>query len=153
VITVASTVIEAPVEKVWSWLDDFTSWHVWIPRIEATTMDEGLTQGPVGSVRILHREDSTVIREKLLMKDDRHHTLAYSFDGPHPYPVRRYVGTVRLEPVTTSGATFVHWSGNFDADAADEQHASDLFRGVYTAFFGYLAERTAARLTGGSSRR
>lgn len=146
-IAVASTVIDAPVEDVWSWLDDFTAWHVWIPRIEATVMDEGLAQGPVGSVRILHRDDGTTVREKLLMKDDLRHAITYSFDGPHPYPVRRYVGTVRLDPVTTSGATFVHWSGDFDADAADEQRAAELFRAVYTAFFGYLTERTAARVT------
>ena len=146
-ISVASTVIDAPLEDVWSWLDDFTSWHRWIPRIETTVMDEGLTQGPVGSVRILHREDGTVIREKLVMKDDLRHTMAYSFEGPHPYPVRRYVGTVRLEPVTTTGATYVHWSGDFDADAADETRAAELFRTVYTAFFGYLAERTGAQLT------
>lgn len=146
-ITVASTVIEAPVDEVWSWLDDFAAWHVWIPRITATVMDEGLVQGPVGSVRILRREDGTTVREKLLMKDDVHHTIAYSFDGPHPYPVRRYVGTVRLEPVTTTGATFVHWSGDFDTDAADEERAAGLFRGVYTAFFGYLTERTQAQLT------
>ena len=145
-ISVASTVIDAPLEDVWAWLDDFTSWHVWIPRIDKTVMDEGLTQGPVGSVRIMHREDGTVIREKLVMKDDLHHTMAYAFEGPHPYPVRRYVGTVRLEPVTTTGATFVHWSGDFDTDAADESRAAELFRSVYTGFFGYLAERTEARV-------
>lgn len=146
-ITIASTVIDAPLEEVWGWLDDFTAWHVWIPRIESTEMDEGLVQGPVGSVRILHRQDGTVVREKLLMKDDRQHTIAYSFDGEHPYPVRSYVGTVRLDPVTTTGATFVHWSGDFDTDAADEERAGELFRSVYTAFFGYLTERTAEQLS------
>ena len=146
-ITVASTVIDAPLEDVWALLDDFSSWHAWIPRIEKTVMDEGLTQGPVGSVRILHREDGTVIREKLVMKDDLNHTIAYGFDGDHPYPVRRYVGTVHLEPVTTTGATFVRWTGDFDTDAVDETRAAELFRTVYTGFFGYLAERTEARVS------
>jgi hypothetical protein len=142
VIAFASTVIDAPVVNVWSWLDDFTAWHRWMPDFEATEMHDGLGQGPVGSVRILHRTDGSTIRERLLVKDELRHTITYRFDGPHPYPVRRYVGTVRLEPVTTSGATFVLWSGDFDADAADEQRAAELFRGVYTAFFGYLADRT-----------
>lgn len=142
-IAVASTVIDAPVEDVWRWLDDFTAWHTWIPRIHATVMDDGLVQAPVGSVRIVTRANGATIREKLLMKDELRHTMTYTFDGPHPYPVRRYVATVRLEPVTTSGATFVHWSGDFDADAADEQRAGELFRDVYTGFFGDLAERTA----------
>jgi uncharacterized protein YndB with AHSA1/START domain len=141
VIAVASTVIAAPIDEVWSWLSDFTSWHRWIPRMDKTVMDDALTQGPVGSVRILHRDDGTAIREKLVMKDDLRHTLAYRFDGPHPFPVRRYVGTVRLEPVTTTNATFVHWSGDFDADAADEQRAAETFCSIYTMFFGALAER------------
>jgi hypothetical protein len=147
VITVASAVIDAPLEDVWAWLDDFTSWHRWLPGMDRTVMAGGLTQGPVGSVRILHRADGTVIREKLVMKDDVRHTMAYSFDGPHPFPVRRYVGTVRLEPVTTTGATFAHWSGDFDADAADEARVAEVFRSVYTAFFGYLTERTGQRLS------
>jgi carbon monoxide dehydrogenase subunit G len=143
VIASVSTVIDAPLEDVWALLDDFTNWHTWIPRIVSTTMDDGLDQAPVGSVRILTREDGTSIRERLCDKDNTRHILSYSFDGPHPYAVRRYVGTVRLEPVTTSGATFVHWSGDFDADAADEAAAADLFRRVYLAFFGYLTDTLA----------
>jgi hypothetical protein len=141
-IAVASTVIDAPLDTVWGWLDDFTGWHRWIAGMERTVMDSGLTQGPVGSVRILHRADGTQIRERLVLKDELRHTIAYSFDGPHPFPVRRYVGTVRLEPVTTTNATFVHWSGDFDADKADEARAADVFRSVYTAFFGYLAAQS-----------
>ena len=139
-IAVATTVVDAPITRVWARLADFTSWHSWLPRIESTVLADGLDQGPVGSVRVLRLDDGSAIREKLLVKDELHHTIAYCFDGPHPYPVRRYVGTVHLEPVTTTGSTFVHWSGDFDADAADEQRASEAFRAVYTGFLACLAE-------------
>lgn len=138
-IAAASTVVDAPIERVWALLDDFTAWHVWIPHIESTTMDRGMTQAPVGSTRILTREDGSTIREKLVRKDDEAHLISYTFDGAHPYPVRRYIGTVRLEPVTTSGATFVHWSGDFDSDASDEDEAAENFKRVFLIFFESLA--------------
>jgi hypothetical protein len=77
------------------------------------------------------------------MKDGARHTLSYLFDGPHPYPVRRYVGTVRLEPITTSDATFVHWSGDFDADREVEQTTAETFRRAYLSFVHALADATA----------
>jgi hypothetical protein len=143
VIASVSTVIDAPLDEVWRWLDDFANWHLWIPRILSTTMDEGLDQAPVGSTRILGREGGSTIREQLRMKDADRHTLSYVFDGPYPYPVRRYVGTVRVEPVTTSGATFVHWSGDYDSDAADETAAAETFRAIYLTFFAALTEAIA----------
>jgi hypothetical protein len=143
VITSVSTVLDAPVDEVWRWLDDFANWHKWIPRIVSTTMDEGLDQAPVGSTRILHREDGSTIRERLIDKDSIRRTLSYVFDGPAPFPVRRYVGTVRVEPVTTSDSTFIHWSGDFDSDSAVEQQVAETFRGIYQSFFMALADVTA----------
>jgi hypothetical protein len=142
-ITSVSTVLDAPVGDVWRWLDDFANWHKWIPRIVSTTMDEGLDQAPVGSTRILHREDGSTIRERLIDKDGVRRTMSYVFDGPTPFPVRRYVGTVRVEPVTTSDATFIHWSGDFDSDAEVEQQVAATFRGIYESFFTALADVTA----------
>jgi uncharacterized protein YndB with AHSA1/START domain len=140
VIVVASAVIDAPIDEVWRHVEDFAHWHPWIPGIVATTMAEGQEQAPVGSVRSLERADGTGIRERLEAKDAARHTLSYTFDGPHPFPVRRYVGTVRLEPVTTTDATFVHWSGDFDADAEAEQRAADTFRRLYGSFLDALAD-------------
>lgn len=139
-IVVVGAVIDAPIDDVWRQIEDFTAWHVWIPRIVATTMQDGQDQAPVGSVRALVREDGTGIRERLEMKDAARHTLSYSFDGPHPFPVRRYLGTVRLEPITTTGTTYVHWSGDFDADADAEAKVADTFRRLYTSFIEAIAE-------------
>lgn len=139
-IASVSTVLDAPVEDVWHLLDDFANWHTWIPRMVATTMADGLDQAPVGSTRILTREDGSTIRERLIDKDSAARTLSYVFDGPTPFAVRRYVGSVRVEPVTTSEQTFIHWSGDFDADAADEARMADTFRGIYLSFFAALAD-------------
>jgi uncharacterized protein YndB with AHSA1/START domain len=143
VIAVASTVIAAPVDAVWSLLDDFAGWHKWLPVMVATTMDDGLDQAPTGSVRILQREDGSTFRELLVAKDSARHTLSYAFAGEHSFPVRRYLATVRLEPVTTDDTTYVHWSGDFDCDADKEQAATDTFCRIYRSFFQALTAAAA----------
>lgn len=140
---VNSTVIAAPLEQVWALLEDFTQWHDWLPGIDATEMEAGLTQGPVGSTRILTRENGTTIREKLVSRDDDQHVMSYTLVEPHPYPVRRFLGTVRLEPVTSTGATFVHWSADFDSEFAQEAELVETFGTIYRRLFDALAARVA----------
>ena len=130
-IAAVSTVLPQAVDTVWPWLEDYTGWHRWLPGIVATTMEGN-------DLRILQREDGSTIRERLLLKDSTRRTMAYTFDGDHPFPVRRYVGTVRAEPVTTDDSTYLHWFADFDADAAAEQAAADTFRRIYLTFFQAL---------------
>lgn len=139
-ISSVSTVINAPVEDVWQLIGDFTTWHEWLPVIEATTMVDGQDQGPVGSVRIMTTANGTG-REKLVMKDELNRSLTYTIEGPTPMPMRTYVSTVRVYPVTTSGTTFVHWSADMDTEAEDEQTMYDLFQGIYVSFFDAIKAR------------
>ncbi len=148
-IVTVSTVIDAPVEAVWGLLDDYAHWHHWIDRLDSMVMDDGLDQAPVGSTRIVGLGGGRSVRERLVAKDSEQRRLSYAFDGPTPYPVRRYVGTVQVQPVTTSGHTFVTWSGDFDADAADEAKTAALFRKVYLSFFAALAGAVGDRAAGG----
>jgi Polyketide cyclase / dehydrase and lipid transport len=135
--TVVSITTDASPDRPWERLRSFATWHTWLPRIVATTMEP---PGPaaVGSVRSLELADGSAIRERLLAVDDLLRTLSYSFDGPHPYPVRNYVGTVRVEELTTTGGSYLRWSGHYDVDAADEELAAKGFRSVYSAFLDAL---------------
>jgi hypothetical protein len=139
-ITVVSTVVSASADEVWQHLGDFAMWHTWLPRIEATEMDAGQEAAPVGSVRTLLLSDGSSVRERLLAKDDVARTLSYDFVGPHSFPVRRYVGRIRVEEITTSGATYVNWSGDFDSDAADEAKAAGIFSTIYGSFLTALQQ-------------
>jgi hypothetical protein len=136
VIAAVSTVIPAPVDEVWPWLDDYSGWHRWLPGIVATSMERA-------DLRILQREDGSTIRERLLTKDTQKRTIAYTFDGDHPFPVRRYIGTVRVEPVTTTDETYGYWFADFDADADKEQAAADTFRRIYLSFLQALSAAAA----------
>jgi hypothetical protein len=144
VIVTVSAVLDAPVERVWPLLDDFANWHQWIPRLESIVMADGLDQAPVGSTRIVGLGGGNSIRERLIDKNASLRRLSYTFEGPQPYPVRRYVGSVRVEPVTTTGQSYAAWSGDFDSDAADEATARRMFEKVYVSFLQALAEAIAA---------
>lgn len=133
-IAVVSTVLDAPAEAVWIRFADFTSWHEWIPRIASTTMDPGEEAGQLGCIRTLRLADGSSVRERLVSKDNAQRVIAYDFPDGAPFPVRRYLGKVRVEEVTTSGATYVHWSGDFDADEAAEKAVTETFRRTYLSF-------------------
>lgn len=143
-IVTVSAVIDAPVERVWALLDDFANWHRWVARLESTVMADDQHQAPVGSTRIIGLGGGNSIRERLIHKDVVARRVSYTFDGPQPYPVRRYVGTVHVEPVTTTGQTYAVWSGDFDSDAADEARAAAMFERVYLSFFDAITAATTA---------
>ncbi len=137
-VVAVSVVIAAPVDEVWTRLADFTAWHGWLPRITATVMDPGAEQGPVGGVRTLTLADGSTVREQLMARDDERRYLAYRIVDSQPFPVRRYVGRVRLDELTAGPATVAHWSGDFDADAVDEPALRTRFAAIYTGFLDAL---------------
>ncbi|HEY3713350.1 MAG TPA: SRPBCC family protein [Jatrophihabitantaceae bacterium] len=140
-VALVSTVINAPSDEVWARIADFTGWHTWLPRIVAIRMSPGGEGGPVGSVRHLTLSDGSEVDEQLLARDDLARHLAYTFVGDSPFRVHRYVGAVTVHPVTTTGASFVQWSGDFDADAdSDEARTAATFERLYGAFLAALTE-------------
>jgi hypothetical protein len=135
-----SAVLAASVEKVWRVLGDFGGWHTFIPRISATELEGGQGRGPVGAVRVLSLKPDGTARERLVRYDEASRALAYGFDGPIPFPVRSYLGTVQVWPVTQGGGSFIFWSGEFDCDAEVLDKVSEIFERTYTTFLGNLAD-------------
>jgi hypothetical protein len=137
---VVSTVLDAPVEVVWRLLGHFNGWPEFLPRIVTSDLEGGAGRAPVGAVRRLILPDGRTACERLVQYDSVARSLTYEFDGPHPFPVRTYTGSVRVRPVTVTGTTFVEWSGEFDADESDEPVARQIFEGIYVAFLADLED-------------
>ena len=62
------------------------------------------------------RHDGGHIRERLLSLDDARHCFSYNFEKP-AFPVKNYLATLRLYPVTHSDQTFAEWEATFDEGA------------------------------------
>ena len=61
-----SSVIDAPVEKVWARIRDFNGLPGWHPRMVESHIEDGKEAGSIGCVRNFQLASGARIREKLL---------------------------------------------------------------------------------------
>jgi NADPH:quinone reductase len=130
-----STVIDAPVERVWAVLRDFNSHDAWHPAVANSHIENGEAADRVGCVRDFHLRDGAHIREQLLVLSDESFISTYCILDA-TVPLRRYVATVTLKRITDGDRTFWHWQSTFDVPPGREQEFADMVgRGVYEAGF------------------
>jgi hypothetical protein len=114
----ASAVIDAPVEAVWATVRNFGGLSNWLPGVTRSGIEDGRDGDSVGCVRALHLADGGFCTERLLALDDARYTITYGFVQP-AFPVRDYVSTIELIPVTDGDRTFVQWTGMFEEAPED----------------------------------
>ena len=135
----ASIVLKSPVETVWSLIRDFNGLPTWAPPVARSKIEGGLDADVVGAVRSFYTRDGQHIRERLLMLDDARHSFTYNFEKP-AFPVKNYVATVRLFPVTHGDTTFAEWESNFDEAPGDEgKYENIISNEVFAANWKNLA--------------
>lgn len=135
---VRSTVIDAPIERVWAVLRDFNSHDQWHEVVEASRIEGGERSDQVGCVRSFTLRDGNRIREQLLTLSDSEHKSTYCIVEA-TVPLQRYVATVTLKPVTDGNRTFWHWESRFATPPGMEHELRDMVaRGVYEAGFENL---------------
>jgi len=150
-----STVIDAPIERVWEVLRDFNSHLYWHPIIATSEIEDGLAPDQVGCIRNFTLKDGNALREQLLTLDDHNHVSTYCILDS-TIPLRRYVATVRLKPVTDGQRTFWHWQSTFATPPGRERELADsVGNGVYEAGFVALRDylRGRPRTDAGVARR
>jgi len=135
----ASIVLKAPVETVWSLVRDFNGLPTWAPGIARSTIEGGLDADVVSCVRSFHTHDGGHIRERLLSLDDARYTFTYNFEKP-AFPVKNYIATLRLYPVTHTDQTFAEWHATFDeAPGEDGKYERIISTEVFAANWKNLA--------------
>ncbi len=139
----ASIILKAPVQTVWSMVRDFNSLPQWAPAIAKSRIENDLDSDVVGCVRSFHTHDGAHIRERLLTLDDAHYTFTYNFEKP-AFPVKNYIATLRLYPVTHTDQTFAEWSATFDEAPGDEgKYEKIISQDVFAANWSNLAKLIA----------
>jgi NADPH2:quinone reductase len=140
---VRSTVIDAPIERVWAVLRDFNSHDRWHAVVDRSRIEGGERSDQVGCVRDFVLKDGHRIREQLLTLDDRRHQSTYCIVEA-TVPLQRYVATVTLKPVTDGNRTFWHWESTFATPPGQEAELRDMVaQGVYEAGFDNLRRHLA----------
>ena len=111
--TLASSVIQAPIEKVWATIRDFNALPAWHPAIADSQIENGEPSDKIGCIRNFNLKDGGNIREQLLALSDIDHTCIYSI-LESPMPVENYVATLRLVKITDGNRTYIEWSAEFN---------------------------------------
>lgn len=116
----ASSVIDAPIERVWARIRDFNGLPEWHPGVKASRIEDGGPSDRVGCVRSLSLADGGTIRETLLALSDAKTYYAYAI-LESPLPVANYRATLRLHPVSDGNRTYAAWEAHFEPSPPEQQ--------------------------------
>ena len=107
-----STVIDAPIETVWSVLRDFNGHERWHPAVAESHIEGVRAPDQVGAVRNFRLANGAQLREQLLRLSDRDRSFTYCILDS-PIPLIDYVANVTLKRVTDGNRTFWNWRSTF----------------------------------------
>jgi hypothetical protein len=105
-----STVIDAPVERVWEVASDFVGVSRWLTVISSGRLILGKNR-EVGAIRELTRANGTKVEERLIEYDPWNGTFSYTYVGGQPL-VSDYLATMIVKDLG-NGKTQVDWKASF----------------------------------------
>ncbi|TAG49641.1 MAG: hypothetical protein EAZ30_02005 [Betaproteobacteria bacterium] len=133
-----STIVDAPLERVWAVLREFNSHDQWHDVVDTSRIERNERGDQVGCIRAFSLKDGNRIREQLLALDDRTFKSTYCILDA-TVPLQRYVATITLKRVTDSNRTFWHWESTFATPPGMERELCDMVATqVYEAGFENL---------------
>ena len=141
---VRSTVIDAPIDRVWAVLRDFNSHGRWHDVVAESRIEGDERSDQVGCVRSFTLNDGNRIREQLIALSDSEHRSTYCIVEA-TVPLQRYVATVTLKPVTDGDRTFWEWRCSFSTRRGEEEEMTRMVsEDIYEAGFAAIRSRLAA---------
>jgi hypothetical protein len=141
---VRSTILNAPVDRVWSVIRDFNGFDRWHPAVGTSVIERHHSPDKIGCIRRLKLKDGSELREQLLTLSDLEQTYSYCLLDT-PIALFNYVAHVRLLPVTDGNRAFWQWESRFTTRPGEEQAMQRLVgEDIYQA--GFDAVRAHLRL-------
>jgi hypothetical protein len=107
-----SSVINAPIDAVWSLVRDFNALPAWHPSIAKSFIEQNRDGASVGCIRSFVLKGGEKVREQLLELSDSHYRFTYSI-LESDFGLLDYVADFSLFPITDGNRTFAVWSANF----------------------------------------
>jgi polyketide cyclase/dehydrase/lipid transport protein len=140
-----SSVIDAPVGRVWAHIRDFNALPRWVPVVVDSRIEGGLPADQIGCVRNFNLNDGGNLREQLLALSDHDHSFTYNI-LVSPMGVQNYVATLKLTRITDGDRTFTEWTAEFDCEAGRAQElTNEIGNDVFQAAFDNLKRQLAAK--------
>jgi hypothetical protein len=138
-----STVIDAPVGRVWAVIRDFNGLPNWTPFVAESRIELNAAADQVGCIRNFRLRDGGIIRERLLALSDYDFSMSYSI-LESPMGVTDYIATLKLAPVTDGDRSYAEWSAEFACTPEREAElVGHIGRNVFLAGLRSLQSRFA----------
>ncbi len=133
-----STVINAPLERVWRVVSDFNGLPAWMPGMKDSVIEPGKKDTEIGAVRKLSMAGTKdVLRERLEALSPDEFLITYSvLEGP--LPVKNIRTSMRLRPITDVYGTLGEWSTEFETEKGKEEEGEQFMARVFHAGFRSL---------------
>ena len=147
-----STVLDHPLETVWSLIRDFNNYPVYIEGVSESVIEDEKRGDEVGAVRRFCYLGNWV-RQRLVVHSDDAHLLTYAGIEPLPFPSAgtqeavsptAYAGTMQLARIVEGNRTFIEWSVVLESEPQDAARWQALFQSWIPDWTRSLA-RTLAR--------
>jgi hypothetical protein len=136
-----SSVINAPIDRVWAVVRDFNAMPIWHPLIAESRIETGAPSDQIGCVRNFTLTDGARIREKLLAQSDLDFNFTYSILEAD-IPLQNYMASLALQPITDGDRTFGKWTARFTCPVGMENELHDtVAQNVFQAGFDALNKR------------
>jgi len=136
-----SSLIAAPVQRVWDYVRDFNSLPKWFPGVTDSHIEPGVVVNQAGCIRNFGLEGGPRIRERLIDLSDREHVCDYQMIEC-PLPIANYRATLRLSSSDGNG-TLVEITSQFDAPPDQEKEMTGLLTTTYRGAFELLKKHFA----------
>ncbi|AKI01900.1 Polyketide cyclase / dehydrase and lipid transport [Hoeflea sp. IMCC20628] len=141
-----SSIIDAPVEKVWARIRDFNGLPSWHPRMVESHIEDGKPATEIGCIRNFTLASGPKLREQLTAFSDDEFLTSYAIVET-PQPISSHSATLQLRRVTDGDRTYAEWTATFDAPAekADELAAgmgANVFQGGFNALQEHFTSKS-----------
>lgn len=137
-----STVINAPMERVWHTISSFDELPTWMPGLTGSEIEDGKKPDEIGAVRkisMIGTDD--ILRERLEELDPEEFLIVYSVLEA-PLPVDDLRTGMRLRPITDTHGTLAEWFTEFTTKPGEEAdgqiHMTRVFNSGFRALKRYL---------------
>ena len=136
-----STVINAPIERVWRVASDFNGLAAWMPGMKDSVIEPGKSEKEIGAVRKLSMAGSKdILRERLEVLSPEEFLITYSvLEGP--LPVKSIRTSMRLRADHRHLGTLGEWSTEFETEKGKEEEGEQFMARVFNAGFRALKRR------------
>jgi hypothetical protein len=148
-----STVLDHPLETVWSMIRDFNNYPAYIDDVSESVIENDRRGDEVGAVRRFCYLGNWV-RQRLAVHSDDAHLLSYAGIEPLPFPSAgtleavspaAYEGTMQLTRIVEGNRTFIEWTVALESAPQDAERWRELLQSWIPDWTGSLARALSRR--------